>query len=144
MVVKDKASGLFSEDLIAPMVEMIRKRWKPKPAPEWITCVPSSSKPDIVTDFAKRLADRLGLPFQVALVKARENQPQSSQFNRFHQCSKLDGAFSVTAGIPNGPVLLFDDMVDSAWTMTVSAALLLNSGSGPVWPVALSTMNPGL
>lgn len=144
MVVKDKASGLFSEDLIAPMVEMIRKRWKPEPSPGWLTCVPSSSRPDLVTDFAKRLADRLGLPFHVALVKARKNQPQSSQFNRFHQCSNLDGAFSVNGVIPDAPVLLFDDMVDSAWTMTVAAALLLASGSGPVWPVALTTMNPGL
>lgn len=144
MVVKDKASGRFSDDLIAPMVEMIRERWRPEPAPEWLTCVPSSSKPDLVTDFAKRLANRLGLPFRPVLGKARKNEPQSKQFNRFHQCSNLDGAFSVTAAIPNGPVILFDDMIDSAWTMTVSAALLLESGSGPVWPVAPSTMNPGL
>ena len=97
-----------------------------------------------MTDFAKRLAERLGLDFHPVLVKARKNQPQSSQFNRFHRCSNLDGAFSIKGEIPISPVLLFDDMVDSAWTMTVAAALLLEAGSGPVWPVALSTTNPGL
>ena len=36
-----------------------------------------------------------------------------------------------------GPVLV-DDMVDSRWTLTVSAWLLRRAGAGPVWPVALA------
>jgi ATP-dependent DNA helicase RecQ len=32
-----------------------------------------------------------------------------------------------------------DDMVDSRWTMTVAAYLLLTNGSGPVHPVALAS-----
>jgi ATP-dependent DNA helicase RecQ len=35
-------------------------------------------------------------------------------------------------------VLLVDDMVDSRWTLTVSAWLLRQAGSGEVWPMVLS------
>ena len=40
--------------------------------------------------------------------------------------------------VPHGPVILVDDMVDSRWTLTVSAWLLRQAGSGEVWPMALS------
>jgi ATP-dependent DNA helicase RecQ len=33
-------------------------------------------------------------------------------------------------------------MVDSRWTLTVSAWLLRKGGSGTVWPMALSQMGP--
>ena len=40
--------------------------------------------------------------------------------------------------VPNGPVLLVDDIVYSRWTLTLSAWLLSKNGSGDVWPIALS------
>jgi len=92
-----------------------------------------------VTDFAKRLAQRLGLPFREAVSKARDNPPQKLQNNSFFQCRNLDGAFEVKRAVPNTPVLLVDDVVDSRWTMTVVAALLRQAGSGPVFPIALAT-----
>lgn len=45
--------------------------------------------------------------------------------------------------VPGGPVLLVDDMVDSRWTLTIAAWLLLNNGSGPVWPLALAQAGGG-
>jgi ATP-dependent DNA helicase RecQ len=72
-----------------------------------------------------------------------DNQPQRLQQNRFHQCHNLDGAFGILGGIPPGPVLLVDDIVDSGWTMTIVAALLRQAGSGPVWPMALATTSAG-
>jgi ATP-dependent DNA helicase RecQ len=85
----------------------------------------------------------LGLPFVSAVGKALNNQPQKLQQNRFHQCRNLDGAFEILGTVPSGPVLLVDDIVDSGWTMTVIAALLLQAGSGPVWPLALATTSSG-
>ena len=125
------------------MAEMIRERWKPEPGPTWVTCVPSRIRPALVPDFARRLAAVLGLPFLQAVTKARDNQQQKLQQNRYHQCRNLDGAFAIAKSVPNGPVLLVDDIVDSAWTMTVVAALLRQQGAGPVWPVALASTSPG-
>jgi phosphoribosylpyrophosphate synthetase len=41
--------------------------------------------------------------------------------------------------VPAGAMLLVDDMVDSRWTMTIAAYLLLKNGSGPVYPLALAS-----
>lgn len=142
-VADGKHDGNFNDDLVNAMVEMIQERWKPNPAPVWVCCVPSRNHPELVPSFARRIANVLGLPFVDVVAKIKDNQPQKLQQNRFHQCSNLDGAFSVKQKIPNGPVLLIDDIVDSGWTFTVVAALLLETGSGAVYPVALASSAVG-
>jgi ATP-dependent DNA helicase RecQ len=63
--------------------------------------------------------------------------------NSFQQAKNLDGVFEVDrAGMPSGPVLLVDDMVDSRWTLTVAAWLLTANAGRLVYPLALaSTVN---
>lgn len=143
LVAEDKRAGRFRDELVEAAGEMIEDRWRPEPPPEWVTYVPSHRHPKLVPDFARRLAQQLGLPCVDAVEKVLDNQPQKLQQNRFHQCHNLDGAFEVLVGIPSGPVLLVDDVVDSGWTMTVLAALLRRGGSGPVWPVALASTSAG-
>jgi ATP-dependent DNA helicase RecQ len=59
--------------------------------------------------------------------------------NSTQQARNIDGSLTLNAqAVPGGPVLLVDDMVDSRWTLTVSAWLLRTAGSGEVWPLALS------
>jgi ATP-dependent DNA helicase RecQ len=139
----DKHAGRFRDDLVDAVAEMIRDRWRPLPPPAWVTCVPSRHHPHLVPSFAQRLAARLELPFAAAVVKVQDNEPQKLQQNRYHQCRNLDGVFAVAPDLPAGPLLLVDDVVDSAWTLTVIAALLRQAGSGPVWPVALATSRVG-
>ncbi len=139
LVADDKHRGRFRDDLVNAVVEMMIDRWRPSPTPKWVTCVPSRNRPDLVPDYAERLAAALGLTFEPVVAKVKDNDPQKLQQNRFHQCRNLDGAFKIGCPVPDGPVLLVDDVVDSGWTMTVIAALLRQSGSGPVWPMALAT-----
>ena len=143
LVAQDKHRGHFRDQLVDAVVEMFRERWQPAPPPEWVTCVPSRNRPDLVPDYARRLAVTLELPFEPILTKVRDNEPQKRQQNRFHQCRNLDGVFAIEGEIPNGPVLLIDDVVDSGWTLTVISALLRRSGSGCVWPLALATSSMG-
>ncbi|GLZ27662.1 ATP-dependent DNA helicase RecQ [Stutzerimonas stutzeri] len=139
MAAEGKEQGHFDDTLVAAMAEMIQSRWQPEPKPTWLCCVPSLGHPTLVPDFARRLAAALGVPFVECVSKVRQNEPQKWQNNRFHQCRNLDGVFAVREGIPSGPVLLVDDMIDSGWTMTVIAALLRRAGSGPVYPLAISS-----
>ncbi|WP_437887424.1 RecQ family ATP-dependent DNA helicase [Phytobacter sp. V91] len=138
-VVNQKYAGHFSDELVQAMAEMIQSRWQPEPAPGWVCCVPSLRHPELVRHFARRLAALLGLPFIDAIRKVKSNPPQKEQQNRFHQCHNLDGAFAINPKIPNTPVLLIDDIVDSGWTLAVLAALLQQAGSGSVYPAALAT-----
>ena len=130
--------GRFSDDLVAACVKMIQG-WNPQPAPAWVTCVPSLRHPDLVPNFAQRMANALGLPFHVVLAKTDARPEQKTMANSTQQARNIDGSLVLTGQpIPLGPVLLVDDMVDSRWTLTVSAWLLRKNGSGAVWPMALS------
>lgn len=130
--------GHFSDDLVAACVKMI-KEWNPQPSPTWVTCVPSLRHPELVPNFAQRLAAALGLPFHMVIVKTDARPEQKTMANSTQQARNIDGSLALNGQpIPRGPVLLVDDMVDSRWTLTVSAWLLRKSGSGAVWPMALS------
>ena len=143
VVARDKHGGRFGDQLVRAAAEMIRDRWRPDPWPDWVTCVPSNRHPALVPEYAIRLAEALSLPYASVVEKVRENAPQKAQQNRFHQCHNLDGAFAVDGRIPEGGVLLIDDIVDSKWTLTVVAALLRRAGCPAVWPFALATSSPG-
>lgn len=130
--------GHFSDDLVAACVKMIHE-WNPQPSPTWVTCVPSLRHPELVPNFAQRLAAALGLPFHVVIAKTDARPEQKTMANSTQQARNIDGSLALNGQpIPPGPVLLVDDMVDSRWTLTVSAWLLRKSGSGAVWPMALS------
>ena len=128
----------FADDLVSACVSLVAK-WAPRPAPEWVTCIPSRRYPDLVPEFAERVAMRLHLPFHPALTKIEDRAEQKSMANRIQQARNVDGSFAVSPErFPDGAVLLVDDMVDSRWTLTVAAWLLRSNGSGDVWPLALA------
>lgn len=141
LVLQGKAGGHFADEIVTASAEMIRARWPMDPRPTWVTCIPSLRHPELVPDFAQRLAKALGLRFLPALVKTRPTDEQKGMENRYHQCHNLDGAFAVQAsrGDIGDPVLLVDDVFDSGWTMTLASALLRQAGSGQVYPFALAT-----
>lgn len=139
IVAYDKHNNYFRDELVDAMVEMITKRWSPNPKPLWVTCIPSLRHSELVPNFAERLAKKLNIPFKPIIVKVKETAQQKLQENSFYQCKNLDGVFVIQGSVPNDPVLLVDDAVDSRWTLTVAAALLKTSGSGLVYPVALTS-----
>jgi ATP-dependent DNA helicase RecQ len=126
----------FSDELVAAAARMIRQKWKPDVV--WVTCVPSHRHVDLVPSFAGRLATALELPFVEAVRKVSENAPQRDSFNSAQQLRNVWSVFEVVGEVPDGPVLLVDDTVDSRWTLTVVAAALREAGSGPVMPFALA------
>lgn len=130
--------GRFSDDLVRASAELVRS-WNPQPAPTWVTCVPSRRHPDLVPDFARRLAATLNLQFEAVLEKTDDRPEQKTMANSTYQARNIDGSVALrTRNLPPGPVLLIDDMVDSGWTLTVCAWLLRSSGSGAVFPFVLS------
>ncbi len=132
----------FADELVSACIEMIRQ-WNPSPVPEWITCVPSSNHPELVPDFAQRLADALNLPFVPCVRKIKDNRQQKEMENSFQQARNLDGVFSVNLeGNAHRPCFLIDDMVDSRWTFTVVSALLRQKGCEAVYPLALALNSP--
>jgi len=132
----------FADELVTACVDMLAE-WGPTPAPEWVTCIPSQNHPELVPDFAQRLATALGLPFVACVEKVRDNRQQKHMENSYKQAKNLDGVFHVEPElVPLAPCLLVDDMVDSRWTFTVAAALLRQAGCTAVLPLALALNSP--
>lgn len=137
IAMKGKKDGNFDSRLVGASIKLIRNRWRPFPVPTWVTFVPSYRHPALVSEFTEQLAKGLGLPYVDAISKIKKNSRQKRMENSEFRCRNLDGVFEIIDNVPNGPVLLVDDAVDSRWTFTVIAALLIRAGSGPVLPYAV-------
>ncbi len=132
----------FADELVAACVEMLQA-WSPDPAPRWVTCIPSLNCPELVPDFAARLARALGLPFVPCIEKVCPNRQQKFMENSYQQVKNLDGVFNINLKAKEyPPCLLVDDMVDSGWTFTVTSALLRQRGCSAVYPMALALNSP--
>ena len=120
------------------------REWRPDPFPQWVTAVPSLRRPELVPDFARRLAHALRLPFREALMKKESRPEQKTMENSDKQARNVLGSLAIDEGtILPWPVLLVDDMVDSRWTFTVVAWELRRRGAGKVWPLALAQAGVG-
>jgi len=142
LVARNKKTKYFDDKLVDGMLQMI-ERWNLNPKPVWLTCVPSLKNPNIVPDFASRLSEKLNIPYLDVVKKVEDNPQQKLQENSFYQSNNLDGVFQIEPFEHEGPVFLFDDAVDSGWTLTIISALLLKHGSGPVYPIVLTSTNIG-
>ncbi len=131
-------AGSFDRQLVEALAELIIE-WAPKPAPQWVTSVPSLRHPKLVSEFTETLAGRLGLPFLPVVTKVTERPPQKHQQNAAYQQRNVAGAFEVCGDVPLTAALLVDDVVDSAWTMTEIGRVLRRAGVPLVYPVALAT-----
>ena len=139
LVADGKHNGHFDDRLVRAVVDMIVE-WAPTPEPAWLTYVPSLRHPALVPDFASLLATALRLPLVPLVQKVRETQPQKAQQNSPHQELNVRGAFELVGDPLVEPVLLIDDVVDSRWTLVEIGALLRVHGSGPVYPLALASL----
>ncbi len=132
-----ESSGMFPAELLEVSVEFIRD-WEFDEEPTWVTAVPSTSNPGLVTGFASMLADELGLKFHDVVGVDDDKLSQREFENSYQQCFNVQNKFAVTGNVPSGPVLLVDDTVASRWTLTEVGEVLREAGSGPVYPFALA------
>ncbi|MEP7286048.1 MAG: RecQ family ATP-dependent DNA helicase [Chloroflexota bacterium] len=134
-----QSDTLLTDELIEASAAVLRTEWgNLKQPPQWITAIPSLRKPQMLPDFARRLAECLGLPFHPVIHKIKERPEQRTMQNSYQQAANVLGAFSLAAKISTSPVLLVDDMVESGWTLTVVGALLHQAGCNMVYPFALA------
>ncbi len=143
-VVRGTGDGRFDDELVEASAALVRDRWRPDPAPAWVTAVPSAARGPLVGEFAARLALALGLPYAEAVTTTSGAAPQREMQNSVQQAENARRRLGVRAELVlPGPVLLVDDLVDSRWTMTVAGELLRRHGSGAVHPFALAVSARG-
>jgi ATP-dependent DNA helicase RecQ len=131
-----RRAGRFDAELVDAATEVVRA-WRARA--EWVTAVPSRRSGDLVPDFARRLAGALGLPYAPALSRCGDGPPQREMANSAQQVADVRGQFAVAGELPAGPCLLVDDIRFSGWTLAMVAGQLRRRGSGPVYPLALTS-----
>ncbi|MCZ2112605.1 MAG: ATP-dependent DNA helicase RecG, partial [Anaerolineae bacterium] len=135
--------GRFRDELIDAAVHLINVDWQPDPRPTWVCAIPSRRHPTLVPRLASDIARKLGIPFIPALRRVRDTAEQKLMQNKVMQSRNVLDSLGIEGSIPDGPVLLIDDIVDSRWTLTVAGYLLRENGSGVVYPFTLARATGG-
>lgn len=137
----------ISEELLAACVEVMKdwaaEGWSGAGRPAAVVSVPSRSKPLLTRSFAEGIA-RIGqLPYLGELAILDGGPTGSRGGNSAYRLAGLWERFAVPAGITaelpaEQTVLLIDDLVDSRWTLTITARALRQAGVGSVLPFVLA------
>ena len=127
--------GYFSDELVDASVKILSEFIKNNNI-EWITPVTSKRHPQLVPDFAKRLADRLGIGYFEGIKKFNAEEQKKFE-NSDGQYKNANDSFEIIQ-VKKENILLVDDMVDSRWTFTVCAMKMREMGSGDIYPFALA------
>lgn len=125
----------FDEQLVQASYELL-KDYVVENDIKWVTNVSSKERPELVGNFAKRLAKQLGLEYLDAIQKT-SSICQKELNTSYLQCNNAYDSFEINS-VLTGNVLLVDDMVDSRWTFTVCGYKLRKKGCGKVYPFALA------
>ncbi|QGG94919.1 RecQ family ATP-dependent DNA helicase [Actinomarinicola tropica] len=139
---------LFAAPDAAPDDDLLRgvaaalKAWPWGRRPEWVTWIPSRTRPLLVAGLASRLAEVGRMELVDAVRRVRPDAPpQAEMDNSVTQAANVLDAFEIgrTDGgaLPPGPGLVVDDALRSGWTMAVVAAGLREAGAGLVLPFVL-------
>ena len=127
--------GYFSDELVDASVKILSEFIKNNNI-EWITPVTSKRHPQLVPDFAKRLADRLNIGYFEGIKKFNAEEQKKFE-NSDGQYKNANDSFEIIQ-VKKENILLVDDMVDSRWTFTVCAMKMREMGSGDIYPFALA------
>lgn len=127
--------GYFADELVDASVKILSEFIKNNNI-EWITPVTSKRHPQLVPDFAKRLADKLGIGYFEGIKKFNAEEQKKFE-NSDGQYRNANDSFEIIQ-IKKENILLVDDMVDSRWTFTVCAMKMREMGSGDIYPFALA------
>jgi ATP-dependent DNA helicase RecQ len=136
LVRQGRRDGHFADELVDAAAEAVRSWGVPV---AWVTAVPSRRSGELVPDFGRRLAERLGLPYAPVLERTGDAPPQREMANSQQQVANVRGQFAVTGERPEGACLLVDDIRFSGWTLAMVGGQLRGRGGGPVYPLALAT-----
>ncbi len=128
----------FGDELVRASVEVLSDFIKENDI-AWVTNIPSRRRPELVRNFAIKLADALNLEYSEAIEKTKDVPEQKTWENSLRQYENAENSFDVAEErVREENLLLIDDMVDSGWTFTVCGYKLTKAGSGKVFPYALA------
>lgn len=120
----------FPEWLVEKSAEVISKEL-PLETIQALTPVPSTKSGDLVTDFTKRLARRLGKAYAPLVKKVRQTEPQKKFVSKIQKRHNLKDAFALESSLASflfRSLLIVDDVFDSGVTLEEVGKVLKKEG----------------
>jgi ATP-dependent DNA helicase RecQ len=117
--------------------------WSGAGRPVGIVTVESRKRPKLIQSLAEAIAEIGRLPIAGSVHRVRDDAhagPSNSawRLRSVHEAFAVDPVLAERLTDCPGPVLLVDDLVDSGWTLTVTARLLRQAGAPAVLPLTLA------
>ncbi len=120
----------------------VLKGWQWTERPVAVVEVPSATRPQLVHSLATKLASIGRLEYLGAIASAGPPPRQANSAQRLADLWKrlsLPEELAARVAAAEGPILLVDDLIDTGWTVTLSARLLRQAGARAVLPLALAS-----
>ncbi len=136
---KYEGAGPFAEELVLRAVEIVHTRYLVADL-DGIVSVPPTKSGNLVEDFARRVASKLGVKYIPVLAKQRATQEQKVCTNAVQKKENVKGAFAVQelAQIEGYTLLLIDDIYDSGYMLREVGATLMKAGAKAVYPLTIT------
>ncbi len=134
--------GPVPDDLFQAVVTVL-SAWSWAERPAAVVTIGSRTRPQLITTLGHRIAEIGRLPYLGEI--SPEGPPVPRRHNSAQRLATVQQSLHLTADLKaaltttQGPVLLIDDHIDTAWTMTVATRLLRQAGAPAVLPLALAT-----
>ena len=128
------------DELIEASVSILR-RWLQQRALDQkvITTIPARPhKAHLLAAYAQAIASELGIPYIPLIVAKPTLSEQSRMTNQLLRAANTYTGYEIRDECHGKQIILFDDYVDSGWSMTTAAFLLQKKGSGTVHPFAFA------
>lgn len=128
---KYENGGDFPKECVDRVVLAYKKYYKQH---DLILFVPPTISGKLVENFAKKVAQKLNIPFSDTLIKNRETKPQKECVSAITKNANLKDAFDVKDLniIKDKKILLIDDIIDNGATIKNIAKYLLQNGAQKV------------
>jgi ATP-dependent DNA helicase RecQ len=130
-------------DVLEAMIEVLAGwDWAERPAA--VVAMPSRTRPLLIASLASEIA-RIGRIPDLGSLGYSGSASPGRQYNSARRLRAVWNSIVVPAAIGtelarlDGPVLVVDDVVETGWTMTVTAVRLREAGASRVLPLALVT-----
>ncbi|HKT55710.1 MAG TPA: RecQ family ATP-dependent DNA helicase [Microbacterium sp.] len=128
----------ITPELLAGCVRVLAG-WGWERRPVAVAAVPSRTRPQLVASLARGIAEVGRLEYLGELGSADGGPTGRSGGNSAFRLAGVWDAFTAAhLAMPDGPVLLVDDIADSRWTLTVAARELRRAGAPEVLPFTLA------
>jgi ATP-dependent DNA helicase RecQ len=126
-----------SSALLAACVRVLGE-WDWAERPVAVVSMPSNRHPLLIESVARGFAEAGRLAYLGSLGLENGGPVGEPGGNSAWRLSSVWERFAVPFALPDGPMLLVDDLADSRWTLTVAARSLRNAGAAGVLPFALA------